>query len=85
MLEDLRFLTALKPVTHQTLLLLSMRMLEHTYGFINPSVEASGRGANTVRGLRMALRDRWVLETVNVTITPANTSLTRVALSFDIR
>jgi hypothetical protein len=59
--------------------------LEHTYGFINPSVEASGSGAYTVRGLRMALRDRWVLETVNVMITPVNASLTRVALSFDIR
>jgi hypothetical protein len=59
--------------------------LKHTYGFINPSFEASGRGAYTVRGLRMALRDRWVLETVNVTITPVNSSLTRVALSFDIR
>jgi hypothetical protein len=59
--------------------------LEHTYGFINPSVEASGNGAYTVRALRMALRDKWVLETVTVTSTPVNSSLTRVALSFDIR
>jgi len=59
--------------------------LEQTYGFINPTVEASDSGGFTVRGLRMALRDRWVLETVNVTITPVNNSLTRVAVSFDIR
>jgi hypothetical protein len=59
--------------------------LKHTYGFINPSVEASGDRGYTIRGLRMALRDRWVLEAVNVTITPVNSSLTRVALSFDIR
>jgi len=59
--------------------------MEHAYGFINPSVEESGSGGYTVRGLRMALRDRWVLETISVTITPVSASRTKVALMFDIR
>ena len=50
-----------------------------------PTVEASRNGGYIVRGLRMALRDRWVLEIITVTITPVNASQTKVALTFEIR
>ena len=59
--------------------------MEHIYGFLNPTVEASRNGGYIVRGLRMALRDRWVLEIITVTITPVNASQTKVALTFEIR
>ena len=83
---DLRFLTALKPVTRPLRSPLSTRTLWNILMVLSThQSKLSGSGAYTVRGFRMALRDRWVLETVNVMITPVNASLTRVALSFDIR